>query len=281
MIKVTADSTCDLSAELLGDLDITVVPLHINVGQETFRDGIDITPEDIFHYVEVEGKTCATSAINAYEYECFFKELSENYRAVIHICLGSGFSSCYQNAVLAAQKFPNVYVIDSKNLSSGSGHLVIEAARLAKEGIGPEAIRNALEVLVPRIDASFIIDELDYLHKGGRCSGLQAFGSKVMKIRPCIEVIDGQMKVGKKYRGSFDTSLRRYVRDRLSSDLDIDFSRVFVTHPKCSKETVEMVKDLLREDGRFHEIIETKAGCTISNHCGPNTLGILYMRKSG
>lgn len=279
MIKITADSTCDLSIDILRDLDITLVPLHITVGEQTYRDGVDITPTDIFHYVDVEGKICQTSAVNIYEYEHIFNELAPKYEAIIHICLGSGFSSSYQNATIAARNFKNVYVLDSQNLSTGSGHLVYEAALMAKEGVDAQTICRSLGELIPKVDASFVIDQLDYLYKGGRCSGLQAFGSKVMQIRPCIEVVDGKMKVGKKYRGSFENSLRRYVRDRIHDEQKIDFRRVFITHPMCSKETVEMVKEILSDDGRFEEIIETSAGCTISSHCGPNTLGILFIRK--
>lgn len=280
MIKITADSTCDLSPKILSDMDITLAPLNILVGDKTYRDGVDITPADIFRYVDAEGKSCKTAAVNTYEYECFFEELSAKYAAIIHICISSSFSSCYQNAILASKNFKNVFAIDSKNLSSGSGHVVYEAARMAKDGANAQDICRSLEKLIPRVDASFVIDRLDYLHKGGRCTGLEVLGAKMLQIRPCIEVIDGKMKVGKKYRGSFENCLRNYVQDRLRNDEDIDFSRVFVTHPMCSKKTVEIVKELLYEYGRFEEIIETPAGCTVSSHCGPNTLGILYIRKS-
>lgn len=280
MIKITADSTCDLSPDILSDMDITLTPLNILVGDKTFLDGVNITPADIFRYVDAEGKTCKTAAVNTYAYEGLFQGLSSKYEAVIHICLGSEFSSCYQNAIQAAKNFKNVYVIDSQNLSSGSGHVVYEAARMAREGTSAQDICRSLEELIPRVDASFVIDRLDYLYKGGRCSGLEALGAKVLQIRPCIEVIEGRMKVGKKYRGSFESCLRHYVQDRLRDDGDIDFRRVFITHPMCSRQTVDMVKELLCDYGRFEEIIETPAGCTVSSHCGPNTLGILYIRKS-
>lgn len=280
MIKITADSTCDLSPEILEKMDITLKPLYILVDDKTFQDGVDIKSEDIFRYVDEEGKTCKTAAANVFDYKRLFAEFSPKYEAVIHISLGSGFSSCYQNAVIAAQDFDNVYVVDSRNLSSGSGHVVYEAALMAREGIEPLEICHRLEELVPKVDASFIIDRLDYLYKGGRCSGLEVIGTRILRIKPCIEVIDGKMIVGRKYRGSFESCLEKYVKDRLFGNQDIDYSRIFITHTMCSEQTVAKVKEAVRRYADFEEIIETSAGCTVSNHCGPNTLGILYKRKN-
>jgi DegV family protein with EDD domain len=280
VIKITADSTCDLSHEILSTLDITLMPLCILVDGKMFRDGVDIKPADIFRYVDEEGKTCKTAAVNVYEYERFFKQLSSKYEAVIHICIGSGFSSCYQNALLAAKNFKNVYVIDSQNLSSGSGHLVYEAALMAKNGANVQDICSSLKEIIPKVDASFVIDRLDYLYKGGRCLGLEFVGAKLLKIKPCIEVIDGKMRPGKKYRGSFELCLKHYVQDRLQGGENIDFSRIFITHSICSKQTVDMVTELLCDYTKFEEIIETPAGCTVSSHCGPNTLGIFYKHKN-
>ena len=280
MIKITADSTCDLTPGILKSLDITLMPLYIVAGDKTYRDGVDITPEDIFRYAEQEGNMCKTAAANVYDYERLFDEFSPKYDAVIHINIGSHFSSSYQNACLAAQNFPNVHVIDSQNLSTGSGHLVLEAALMAKEGLQAEEICRRLEEMIPKLDSSFVIDKLDYLHKGGRCSGLEAFGARLLQIKPCIEVIGGQMKVGKKYRGSFGRSLEHYVKDRLGDPADIDLKRIFITHSKCSGEVVAKVREMIQSCAKFEEIIETDAGCTISCHCGPNTLGILYKRKN-
>lgn len=280
MIKITADSTCDLSPSIVEDMDITLVPLCILVGDEMYRDGVDIAPEDIFRYVDKEGKSCKTAAVNTYEYECLFEEFLKQYDAIIHISIGSSFSACYQNARIAAENFKNVYVIDSANLSTGSGHIVYEAARMAKEGMDAEGICKALEDLIPKVDASFVIDRLDYLYKGGRCSGLEAVGAKLLSIKPCIEVTDGKMKAGKKYKGSFEFCLQKYVKERLLDRENIDYSRVFITHPMCSKETVEKVKETIRLCADFDEIIETRAGCTVSSHCGPHTLGILFKRKN-
>lgn len=279
MIKITADSTCDLSPEIINAMDITLAPLHILVDGEEFSDGVDITPADLIRYVEKDGKICKTTSVNVYEYEKLFAEISDKYRAVIHICISSFFSSCYQNAILAAQKFDNVYVIDSKNLSSGSGHIVYDAALMARDGLEPEDICRMLEESIPRVDASFVINCLDYLHKGGRCSGLDAIGAKLLQIKPCIEVISGKMTVGKKYRGSFERCIEQYVKDKLQDKESIDYSRIFLTHCMCSEETVNKVKELIRYYADFEQIIETSAGCTIASHCGPSTLGILFKRN--
>ncbi len=278
MIKITADSTCDLSKEMVDNMGITLVPLYIIVGDKSFRDGVDITPEDIFRYVDREGKTCKTAAVSTYEYMSTFSELLTKYRAVIHISLGSEFSSSYQNAAAAAKNLKNVYVIDSRNLSTGSGHLVYDAAIMARDGLEPEEICRRLEETIPRIDASFVIDQLDYLRNGGRCSGLEAVGAKLLQIKPCIEVVDGKMTVGKKYRGSFDRCIKNYIKDRLSENKNIDHGRIFITHSDCSAQTVEMVRQAVSQHAHFDEVIVTGAGCTISSHCGPNTLGILYKR---
>lgn len=279
-IKITADSTCDLPPSILQDMNITLVPLHILVGDDSYSDGVDITPEEIFRHVE-EGRTCKTAAVNIWEYEQVFAQYSSQYEAVIHLNLGSHFSSSYQNAVAAAGNFANVFVIDTRNLSSGSGHLVYEAALLAQRGLPAKEIVAKVTEMIPLINASFVIDSLDYLHKGGRCSGLEAFGANLLQIKPCIEVIDGRMTVGKKYRGKLEHCLLRYIKDRLDGRQDIDYSRIFITHAACPADIVEKVREAIRTYASFTEIIESSAGCTISTHCGPKTLGILYKQKPG
>lgn len=278
MIKISADSTCDLSLEIIEYYDIAITPLSIVVGDETFKDGIDITSDDVFRFVDEEGKSCHTTAVNVYEYQNHFEQLSSQYEAVIHVCLSSGLSSCYHNAMLAAEDFPNVYVVDSMNLSSGSGHLVYDAALMAAQGMEPKEIFEKLQAVVPKIESSFVIDRLDYLAKGGRCSSLTAQSARILRLKPCINVNDGKMTVGRKYRGSFEKALQAYVRERLKNRTDIDYSRVFITHPSCEPETVALVRETIEKYGDFQEIIETRAGCTISSHCGPNTLGILFKR---
>ncbi|NLL91926.1 MAG: DegV family protein [Ruminococcaceae bacterium] len=280
MVKITADSTCDLSAEIVENYDITITPLTIMVGDKAYIDGVDITPDDIFRYVDEEGKTCKTAAINAFDYEQVFGKYSAEYEGVVHINISSDFSSCHQNALQAAQSFDNVYVIDSKNLSTGSGHLVYAAALMAKEGHSAEEICAAVEKMIPFVDASFVIDTLDYLYKGGRCSGLELLGAKVLKIKPSIEVVKGSMKVGKKYRGGLEQCILRYLNDKMSDIGSIDKKRIFLTHCRCPQEIVEKVESSLKKDFGFDDVIITEAGCTISSHCGPGTLGVLYIRNN-
>ncbi|MDD4263912.1 MAG: DegV family protein [Firmicutes bacterium] len=280
MIKVTADSTCDLSPDILKSLGITLVPLSILVEDKAYKVGIDIKPSDIFHYVEKENKICKTAAVNSYEYYNLFKKLRKDYDAIIHVSISSDFSSCYQNATIAAAEFEHVYVIDSRNLSTGSGHIALDAAIMAKEGESVEKICQKLEETASMVDASFVINTLDYLHKGGRCSGLEVFGANLLKIKPSIEVVNGKMKVGKKYRGNFNLCLENYIRDKFAVTDDINTSRLFITHSPVPEGTVELVKDLISSYVTFDEIIDTDAGCTVSSHCGPNTLGVLFKRHS-
>ena len=205
---------------------------------------------------------------------------SKAYDAVIHISRSSDLSACYQNAVLAAENYGNVYAVDSRNLSSGIGHVVLDAALMAERGMAPDDIVRSLNDLTPRIEASFVIDSLKYLHRGGRCSGVAALGANVLKLKPCIEVINGKMDVGKKYRGNFDKVILQYVEDRLKGRDDIDYRRIFVTSPPgMDQKIVDSVVAAVKENGPFAEIIETHAGCTISHHCGPVCLGILFIRK--
>ena len=276
LIKITADSTCDLPSAIREALDIAVIPLHIVVEEDSFRDGLTITQQDIFKYVGEQSKKCTTAAINVYEYEKFFSLFSDRYEAVIHITVGSGFSSCYQNAVLASQKFSNVHIIDSKNLSTGSGHLVYDAALLAKDGHAAQEIVQRIEALVPKLDTSFVLDRLDYLKKGGRCSNLEMLAATILKIKPAIEVRGGRMVIGRKYRGTLLHSLEKYIRERLQDNDAIDYSRLFITHSMCPPETIEKVKAWVARYAPFEEIVEAHAGTALSVHSGPNALGLFF-----
>ena len=279
MIKITADSTCDLSQQLIEKYNIAISPLHVLVNDDDYIDGVTITPNDLFKFVENENKTCSTTAVNTYEYEQFFNQFADTHDAIIHISLGMGFSSCFQNANLAAQNLSNVYIVDSANLSSGSGLLVLEACNLANEGFKPEEIVERLNGMKGNIISSFVIDKMDYLKRGGRCTSIEALGAALLKIKPSIEVNNGKMEVGKKYRGSFKSSLEKYVRDRLDNIDSIDSKRIFITHPAVDEELVTYIKELVASYNYFEEIHVTTAGCTISCHCGPSTLGVLYVKK--
>lgn len=278
-IKLTADSTCDLSPELLHQYQVDILPLSITTESGVYQDGVDIHAADIFARVHSGQAIPRTSAVNMQEYREAFERLLQTYDAVIHINISSEFSACHQNARAAAEGLP-VYCIDSRNLSTGSGHLVLVAGdMIAKGGMDAQQIARALEELTAKVESSFVVDTLAYLHKGGRCTAVAALGANLLQLRPCIEVQDGKMQVGKKYRGSFERCIRQYVNDRLKGRTDICTDRIFVTHSHCDAKTVEMVKKCVQEAQPFDTIYETVAGCTISCHCGPGCLGILFVRK--
>ena len=279
-IIVTSDSTSDLSPQQLREHNIELVPLSIEKGGRTFTDGIDIHPADIFAHVAAGGDLCKTAAVNLIDYRAKFAELSKTYDAVIHVDISSDFSSCFQNASLAAEEFPNVYVVDSRNLSTGHGHVVLKACEYAEAGMDAPEIVEKLNALAPRVDASFILDRLDYMRKGGRCSSVVALGANLLHLKPCIEVVDGRMIVGNKYRGSLLKCLESYVADRLKNLDDIEPGRIFITHTAMPEGTCEAVRDMIEKLGYFKEIVDTEAGCTVSCHCGPGTLGILYIHKA-
>ncbi len=278
-IKITSDSTCDLTKEQLDLYDISVVPLYIIKNGRAHRDGVDITPADIFNYVDSTGDFCTTAAVNTFDYIKFFEGFSSKYDAVIHVNLGSGFSVCHLNAMAAAKVSKNIYVIDSKNLSSGQGHIVIEAAKMAASGDDAETICNKINDVIGRVETSFLIDRLDYIFKGGRCSLATALGANILHLRTCVELRGGIMQVSKKYRGAFENCVETYVKDRLEGREDLVLDRIFITHPAASQKAVDNARTAIRQCADFSEITETKAGCTISCHCGPRTLGILFIRK--
>ena len=276
-IKITATSTCDLPPELLERYQIDLVPLYVSFGGNTYRDGVDTSPDDIFLHVEKSGTLPTTAAVNIADYQALFAELSPKYDAVLHITIGSGFSACYQNACIAAENFSNVYVVDSRNLSSGHGLVVLEAAEAARRGESVQDILTMLDSLMDKVDTTFVVDKLDYLAKGGRCSSVVALGANLLKLKPCIVLTDGRMTVGKKYRGAFDKVLPAYVHDRLDGK-EVRKDRVFITYTRCDPAIPAAVEQVVREYG-FRELYHVTAGSTISCHCGPNTLGVLFLRK--
>ncbi|MCL2030113.1 MAG: DegV family protein [Oscillospiraceae bacterium] len=282
-IKITADSTCDLSPDLIEQHNITLIPLTVHKGGQLYRDGVDITPADIFAHVAGGGAICTTAAVNVYDYQTMFKRLREEYDAVVHINLGSDLSACYQNACSAAADIPGVYPVDSKNLSTGHGHVVMEACRLAKNCTDAgdiEAMCERLREFAGRVEASFLLDRLDYMAKGGRCSMVAALGANLLKLKPCIEVVNGKMTVAKKYRGRYDKCLTEYVQDRLSNRSDILYDTLFITHTPVQPDDMAAVKAAVEKNNMFKNIYDTDAGGTISCHCGPGTLGVLFVRKT-
>lgn len=279
-VIITRDSSSDLSPDITEKLNIKTIPLGITLGDKVYRDGIDIDPDFVYKYHDEHGILPKTSASNVSEMVDFFKPFVDEGYAVIHFSISSKMSSTYQNTVIASQEFDDVYVVDTANLSTGEGLLVMKAAELAMEGKSAKEIFDTVTALVPYVDASFVIDNLEYLHKGGRCSAVAAFGANLLKLKPCIQVKDGAMGVCKKYRGKYIQTLREYVSERLTDHSDIDLDRAFVTHAGCDPEVVEEIRALVAETAPFKEIIVTRAGCTVSSHCGANTLGVLYFRKT-
>ena len=280
-IMVTADSTCDLSRGVAERFGIQIFPLHVVFPNGDYRDGIDIGSEKVYEIVGATGVLPKTSAINTQEYIDYVTPYIEQGYEVIHINLGSGLSSCYQNALMAADELEGFHPVDSASLSTGSGLLVLAIKEMADEGRSVEEILAAVPELREKCKASFVIDTLEYLYKGGRCSALAMFGANLLNLKPGIEVSteDGSMGVGKKYRGPLDKALVAYVRDKLAGRDDIDTRRVFITHSPIAPEMAELVRGEIEKYIHFDEVIETDAGCTISSHCVPGTLGILFMTK--
>lgn len=278
-IKITSDSTCDLSNELVEKFNIGIVPLTVVKDDVSYQDGIDITPADIFAHVAAGGDLCSTAAINVGGYEDVFKKYAADYDGVIHINISSEFSCSYQNACLAAEEFENVRVIDSRNLSTGQGLVVLKACELAQTCENLDDLKQQLDAFTEKVEASFLIDDLRYLVKGGRCSSAAALGANLLNLKPCIDVKNGKMTVGKKYRGKFEKSLASYVKDRLNNRDDLDRGTLFVTRTPVSDEALQAVRDAVDAYANFENIYWTKAGCTVSCHCGPGTLGVLFVRK--
>ena len=278
-IKIISDSTCDLSAQLLTSNNISLVPLTVIKGDEQFKDGLTITPNEIFQHVAAGGALCSTAANSIGEYADIFGEFAPQYDGIVLITIGSGFSACYQNACLAAEDFPNVRVIDSMNLSTGQGLVVLKACQLAQTATDLDALADELRAFTGKVEASFLVDKLDYLVKGGRCSSAAALGANLLNLKPCIEVRDGKMTVVKKYRGKYDKCLTNYVKDRLANREDLDKGTLFLTQTVVSDDCYAAVKAAITEHGSFENVYETHAGCTVSCHCGPGTLGILFVRK--
>ena len=279
-IKICSDSTCDLSTGLIQKYDISVLPLYVMKDGEEHRDGVDITPDDIYAFTTETGKLCTTAAISVQDYIDFFTEQLADCDELVHFHISSDMSSCYQNACIAASELDKkVYPVDARNLSTGIGQLVLAAAEMAQAGASGEEIAEAMNAKREKLDVSFVVDTLVYLHKGGRCSAVAALGANLLSLKPCIEVKEGTMGVGKKYRGSMEKCLTQYVRDRLAGRDDVDTKRIFITHSGVTPDLIEKVRDEVLKHQKFEEVLITRAGSTISSHCGPGTLGILFLTK--
>lgn len=281
-VILCADSTCDLSPALLEANGVRLYPFHVILEDKTYQDGIDLTPDDIVRTYAEKKVLPHTAAINVQEYVDFFRPFVEQGYDIVHISLGSGISSSHQNCRLAAEEFEGrVFPVDSCNLSTGSGLLVLEAAARIQSGMSAAQVAEEVRALTDKVSASFVIDTLEFLHKGGRCSALAMFGANLLRLKPSIRVdnTNGTMSVGKKYRGSLAKTLEDYVREELEGRDDIRLDKVFVTHSPMDASYVEQVKELVQKYQPFETVYETSAGCTITAHCGPNTLGVLFLTK--
>lgn len=281
-VILCADSTCDLNAELLKEYAVHLYPFHIVLDDQTYQDGIDLTTDDIVRIYKEKKILPRTAAINVQEYIDFFRPFVDDGYDVIHISLGSGISSSHQNACLAAAEFDGrVFAINSGNLSTGSGHLVLEAGKRIKAGLPAAQIAEEVKALQPKVVSSFVIDTLEFLHKGGRCSTLEMMGANLLKLKPCIRVNneDSSMTAAKKYRGTLEKVLAEYIKDELDGRDDIVLDKVFVTHSPMDEALVQKAVEIVKQYQNFENIYVTSAGCTITSHCGPNTLGVLYMVK--
>lgn len=278
-IKISADSTCDLPRSIVEKNDIGIMPLYIIRGDESLRDGIDITPPELYEYARETGKLCGTSAVTVADYITAWTGWLRDYDAVVHIAFSSELSASCNNARIAASEVPNVYIVDTLNLSTGCGHLVLDACELASQGMDAAEIKETLDKRVPKLEVSFVIDTLEYLKKGGRCTSLQALGANLLGLKPCIEVRDGKMSTGKKYRGRIEDVYTKYITERLSGRTDIDTRRLFITDSGITEEERARLRELAGSLQPFEEIISTEAGCTVSGHCGPKTMGVLFYTK--
>ena len=279
-VGISSDSTCDLPREITEKYDIGITPLYVVMDGTSLKDGVDVTPEEIYRHVDGGGSIPGTAAVSVQDYLDFFSRRLETYDAIVHFHISSGMSGCYQNACTAAAELGNVYPVDSENLSTGIAHLVLDAAEMAQTGARAAEIAAEMNKRKKKLDVSFLISTLSYLTKGGRCSPLVAMGANLLSLRPCIEVHNGAMNVGKKYRGNMDRCLEQYVTQRLEKASGLDLRRIFITESGALPDsTIEMVRSTILKYQPFAEIIHTRAGCTVSTHCGPGTLGILYYRE--
>lgn len=277
-IHFSADSTCDVSPEFLARYPVEILPLSVELEGKFYRDGVDLTPDTIISRVNAGAALPKTSAINVEEYREAFTRALETSDAVIHFNISSDFSSCHQNACIAAEGL-NVWCIDSRNLSTGITMLLAEGFDRAEADMEPEQIAKELRARVDKVDVSFIVDRLDYLYKGGRCSALAMLGANMLHIRPCIEVKDGKMGVCRKYRGTYERCLRQYIADRMRSKDDVKPRRIFLTHTGVAAQAVEAVREMVLQEVPFAEVYEVRAGCSITSHCGENTFGIIMYHE--
>lgn len=280
MIRILSDSTCDLSKEIVEKYNIGILPLHVNLGEEGYLDGVTITPDEIYEWSDANNETPKTAAISIGEAMDVFEPILAAGDEIIAFAISDSMSATRRVMQLAAEELEaedRVHVIDSMNLSTGVGLQVVAAAIMAEEGKSADEIVAAIADITPRVRASFVVDILTYLHRGGRCSSVAALAGGMLRLHPRIAVTEGKMDAGKKYRGKINKVIMEYVSDMKEELLSAEKERVFITHSGCDEETIDQVRAYLEELNVFEEILVTRAGSVISSHCGPGTLGVLFI----
>lgn len=279
-IIIAADSTCDLSPELIEKYNIEIIPLPVNLGDKPCLDGVDVSVDDVFNYFETTGELATTSAPTVEYYEDFYKKWTDEGYTVVHTSISLKFTVTHNIAQQAAAKFPGVYPIDSHSISSGMGLLAIYGAKLRDEGLEGWQIAEQLRKEADNMHVSFVLDTLKYMRKGGRCSGVAAFGANMLNLKPCLETRDAALVVKKKYRGKLENVLMQYAEETISSEEKIDKSILIIAHSGVDHKILKAVKKRCSELIDFEEVYECKTGCSVSVHCGPNTLGLVFAVKS-
>ena len=278
---ISTDSPADVPAEIRERYDIRVIPLHIILDDDCFEDGVNIQPDDLYAFYKKTGRLSKTSAVSVAEYTDFFKELTQDGSSVVHISFSSALSATHQNARLAAEDFDNVYIVDSKSLSTGIALLAIKAAQLAQDGLDAKTIAHEMEYKREKVVTTFILDKLEFLYKGGSCSGVAMLGANVLGIKPSIVMADGKLQVGKKYRGKLENCQMQYVRDLLEQYAGrIDTDRAFLSRTAgVSDEQMKALQKEINKTLKFKEYIVSTVGCTITSHCGERTFTFEFMLK--
>ncbi|MCL2496879.1 MAG: DegV family protein [Clostridiales bacterium] len=277
-IKITADSTCDLPQHLVEAYDIHLTPLYVVLGEQGYADRLEMTPAQMFEYMLDSKNTCYTSAVNVSEYQQAFSKY-QHYEAIIHISLSGRISGSHGNALKAAEDFPNVYVVDSANVCGGSALMVERAVQMVAEGLGVQEIVDSLQKLAPKIEGGVILNTLEYLKRGGRCSSILEFGASLLQLKLVVEVKDGRIKPSKKYRGSFTNCAKKYMAERLCDLQNVVDKVVYVAATACPPELLAQARTLLEQTGYFKRIVEIEGGCVISCHSGPCAFGLFYELK--
>ncbi len=281
-VKIIADSTCDLSKELLEKYDISILPLHIVLGEKEYKDGEEISPDEIYQWSDTNTEAPKTSAASISDAMELYETYAKTHDEIVCFSISGQMSTTVNVMRMAAEELDledRIHIIDSANLSTGGGLLVVEAAIMAKEGKTAAEIVEAIEVLKPQVRATFIVDTLTFLHRGGRCSGVAALAGGALKLHPKIVVENGAMKPDKKYRGKMNSAIMTYVKDLEPQIKNARADRVFLTHSGCDEALLQSIYDYVKELNIFEEIHITRAGGVISSHCGPGTLGLLFIEK--